>query len=166
MFPWADEAAFIENIDRLMDQAGKIDRILGLERRLPVFHQRRHQLHPFTEQVAYRFRRPGNHLRLGAAVHAHQAHPAVKPAGHPPLHLFVLPEVPLRQLPAHLFFQPQAPTFRLRFFLLALLLPAFQQQCVAGRSIAFQLTDSGHFFAALLNNMQRQRMESTRGNII
>ena len=57
---------------RLMDQAGKIDRILGLERRLPVFHQRRHQLHPFTEQVAYRFRRPGNHLRLGAAVHAHQ----------------------------------------------------------------------------------------------
>ncbi|STW40056.1 Uncharacterised protein [Klebsiella pneumoniae] len=37
----------------------------------------------------------------------------------------------LRQLPAHLFFQPQAPTFRLRFFLLALLLPAFQQQCVA-----------------------------------
>ena len=30
--------------------------------------RRRHQLHPFTEQVAYRFRRPGNHLRLGAAV--------------------------------------------------------------------------------------------------
>ena len=99
-------------------------------------------------------------------MHAHQADPAVKPAGHPPLHFFILPEVPLRQLPAHLLFQPQTPAFRLRFFLLALLLPAFQQQCVTGRSITFQLTDGGHFFAALLDNMQRQRVEGASGNIV
>ena len=86
-------------------------------------------------------------------MHTHQANPAVEPAGHTPLHLLVLPEIALRQLPAHLLFQPQAPAFRLRFFLLTLLLPAFHKQRLTSCAIAFQFADGGDFFAALLNNM-------------
>ena len=31
--------------------------------------------------------------------------------------------------------------------------------------VVFQLTDSRHFFTALLNNMQRQRMKRACGNV-
>ena len=56
-------------------------------------------------------------------MHTHQANPAIKATGDTTLQRFILPKIPFWDLPVHFFFQPQSPAFRLRFFLLALLLP-------------------------------------------
>ena len=153
VFPRADEAPFLQNDNGLMDQPRKIDRVFVFQRGFPRFQHRRHQLNPLRKHGADRLRCAFYHLRLRAAVHAHQAYPPVETRAQPARQLFILPEAALRHLPAEFLFKPLTPAFRLRLFFTALLTPCLDKQRLASLSVVLQLADNRNFFAALLNDV-------------
>ena len=53
----------------------------------------------------------------------------------------------------------------MRFLFAALLAPLSNKEFMTGSGIIFQFADYRNFFAALLNNMQRQRMKRACGNV-
>ncbi|MOA47105.1 hypothetical protein D3C78_1697110 [compost metagenome] len=86
-----------------MDQPGKVDRSLILQRGFPRFQQRCHQANAFAEQIADLFVCLLYHFGLATSVGAHQAKPALQAPTQTLCQTLVMPEIALGQFPLQLF---------------------------------------------------------------